>query len=86
MLTEHATGVRADVAPDTSGDGRSQRRIELVVRSLQVRLGATVDPALITTEVEAEFATYAAARVREFVPLLVETHVQTRLRRGQLRP
>ena len=42
-------------------------------------------PRCITTEVEAEFATYAAARVREFVPILVETHVHARLRR-QLRP
>ena len=87
MLTasKPATGVSDDVAADVSGDGSWTRRIEMVVRSLQVRLGVGIDPALIRTEVEAEFATYAAARVREFVPILVETHVQARLRR-QLRP
>ena len=71
--------------PGASGDGLSQRRIELVVRSLQARFGVVVDPGVIRGEVEAEFATYGAARVREFVPILVETHVHTRLRR-QLRP
>ena len=77
--------VSDDVASSVSGDGSWTRRIEMVVRSLQVRLGVGIDPALIRTEVEAEFETYADARVREFVPILVETHVHARLR-GQLRP
>ena len=68
-----------------SGDRSSQRRMEMVVESLQVRLGAAVDPSLIRGEVEAEFATYASARLREFVPILVEARVQARLRR-QLGP
>ena len=72
---------RPTSAASASGDGSWTRRVETVVRSLQVRLGVGVDPALIRTEVEAEFATYAAARVREFVPILVETRVQARLRR-----
>ena len=76
-----ATGVSDHVAASISGDGSWTRRVETVVRTLQARLGVGVDPALIRTEVEAEFATYEAARVREFVPLLVETHVQARLRR-----
>ena len=80
-----ATGVSDRVVANASGDGSWTRRVETVVRSLQVRFGVGVDPALIRTEVEAEFATYAAARVREFVPILVETRVQARLRR-QLRP
>ena len=83
MLTEPqpVTEAKNEAATDASVDGLSRRRIELVVRSLQVRFETSVDPALIATEVEAEFATYRAARVREFVPILVETHVQTRLRR-----
>ena len=40
-------------------------------------------PVLIRTEVEAEFARYASARVREFVPILVEHQVQARLRGRQ---
>ncbi len=81
MLTasKPATMGTEDVAADVSGDGSWTRRVELVVRSLQARLGVSVDPALIRTEVEAEFETYAAARVRQFVPILVETRVQARL-------
>ena len=66
---------------EVPGDGSWTRHIETVVRSLQVRLGVGIDPTVIRTEVEAEFATYAAARVREFIPILVETHVHARLRR-----
>jgi hypothetical protein len=86
VLTEpqQAPEAKDETVTDASGDGRSQRRIELVVQSLQVRFGTSVDTAFIATVVEAEFATYGSARIREFVPILVETHVQTRLR--QLRP
>jgi hypothetical protein len=79
--SKRATGVSDYVAAGTSGDGSWTRRVETVVRTLQARLGVGVDPVLIRTEVEAEFATYAAARVRQFVPILVESHVQARLRR-----
>ena len=68
-------GVSDDAGAEVPGDGSWTRHIETVVRSLQVRLGVGIDPAVIRTEVEAEFATYAAARVREFIPILVETHV-----------
>ena len=64
-----------DVGAEVPGDGSWTRHIETVVRSLQVRLGVGIDPEVIRTEVEAEFATYAAARVREFIPILVESHV-----------
>ena len=73
-------GVSDDAAATVPGDGSWTRHIESVVRSLQVRLGVGVDPAVIRTEVEAEFATYAAASVREFIPILVESHVHARLR------
>ena len=56
-----------------------RRRIELVVQSLQARLGATVAPDRIRSEVEDGFAGYAHARVHEFVPILVETRVRSRL-------
>ena len=48
MLTEpqHATEVSDEVATDASGDGSWTRRIETVVRSLQVRFGVGIDPAL----------------------------------------
>ena len=57
------------------------RRIELVIRSLQSRFSSTVDPTSIRAEVEAGFAAYSAARVREFVPILVESRVRSRLLR-----
>ncbi len=77
MLTasKPETGANDHVAADVSSDGSWARRIDTVVRSLQARLGVGIDPALIRTEVEAEFATYVAARVGEFVPILVETRV-----------
>ena len=71
-----------DITLERSVDAVSTRNIEIVVRSLQARLGVGTDPVLIRTEVEAEFARYQAARVREFVPILVEHQVQARLGGG----
>jgi hypothetical protein len=56
-----------------------ERRIELVVQSLRTRLGTTVEPDLIRAEVEAGFAAYSQARIREFVPVLVESRARSRL-------
>ena len=79
MLTEPQRATRpADLAAGMSGDGSWARHIEMVVRSLQVRHSA-VDPTLIKAAVEAEFAAYEATRIREFVPILVETRVHGRL-------
>jgi hypothetical protein len=58
----------------------SRRQVESVVRALQARFGTAVDVAAIAVEVEAEFAVYSKARVTDFVPILVERGVQTRLR------
>ena len=51
------------------------------MRSLRVRLGDSFDPAEIVAEVEAELAAFAAARVTQFVPILVESRVRNRLYR-----
>jgi hypothetical protein len=56
-----------------------ERRIELVVRSLQTRFGTIVDLDLITAEVQAGFGAFSQARIREFVPVLVEARVRSRL-------
>jgi hypothetical protein len=48
--------------------------------SLQARFGETVESARLRAEVEEGFALYAQARIREFVPVLVETRVLSRLR------
>ena len=56
-----------------------ERHIELVVRSLQTRLDGAVSPERIRAEVEAEFAAFSEARIREYVPVLVETRVRARL-------
>ena len=55
------------------------RYIELVVQSLHARLASTVERERIRVEVETEFAAYSEARIREFVPILVETRVRSRL-------
>ena len=62
-----------------SNDPSWSRQIELVVRSLQARLGTTVEPDLIRAEVETGFTAFSQARVREFVPVLVEARVRSRL-------
>ena len=59
-----------------------ERRVETVVRSLDARLGVALETKLIRTEVEAGFATYATARIREFVPILVESKVRARFLNG----
>lgn len=58
------------------------RWIETGAQSLQARLGGAVDPARIRAEVQAEFAVFSGARVRDFVPILVETRVRSRLLSG----
>jgi hypothetical protein len=77
MAGEATTTEASEDAKPVSESWR--RRIELVVQSLQARFGATVDLDLIRAEVEAGFAGYSHARVREFVPILVETRVRSRL-------
>ena len=57
-------------------------RIETVARSLQARLCGAVDPDRIRAEVQAEFEAFMGARVLDFVPILVETRVRSRLRSG----
>lgn len=66
------------------GDRSWARQIDAVVRSLEVRLGPGADPHQIRAEVEAEFASFASARVSDFVPVITESRVHARLRR-QLR-
>jgi hypothetical protein len=56
-----------------------RRDIESVVNGLHVRFGAAVALATIAAEVEREFARYSNARVTDFVPILVERGVQSRL-------
>ena len=59
-------------------------RIDLVVQSLHTKLGTNVETDVIRAEVEAAFAAYSQARIREFVPVLVETRVRSRLVRQPL--
>jgi len=74
----------SDVMVRTAGAEEHEwtRHIEFVVRSLQARFGSTVEPALIRTEVEAGFAEHSTARVRNFVPILVEARVRSQLLRA----
>ena len=72
-------GVRRTL-PSGPNETTSTPRVESIVRSLCVRLGADLDVAAIAAEVEAEFSTYANARVTHFIPILVERRVWERLR------
>jgi hypothetical protein len=54
-------------------------QLESIVRSLRARLGESFDVAVITVEVKAELAKYSAARITQFVTILVEREVRARL-------
>jgi len=69
-----AHGSRAGDGTTLAGE-QWVRAMEIVTRSLQARLGAHVDPALI----KAEFAAYSAATIRDFIPILVGARVRARL-------
>ena len=59
--------------------GTETAQVDSIVQSLQTRLMAEVDVTVIAAEVEAELAAYSAARVTQFVPILVERSVLARL-------
>jgi hypothetical protein len=59
--------------------GTETDQVESIVRSLQARLGDRVDAAAIAAHVEIELSAYSTARITQFVPILVESHVRTRL-------
>jgi hypothetical protein len=85
--TRHAmAGDRVPGRGGASASDPSDRRIELVVQSLLTRLGATTEPELIRAEVEAGFAAFDGARIRDFVPVLVEARVRSRLVAHRRRP
>ena len=83
MLVEPRRSGQSDddarVGTDSARQHSWSRQTEIIVQSLEARLGAAVDPVRIRAEVEAEFATHSDARVRDFVPLLVERRVRSRL-------
>ena len=66
--------------PSLIGASSSLRR-DVIVRSLQARLGEHIDAAVIAAEVEREIAAYSSVRVTQFVSILVERGVCERLSR-----
>jgi hypothetical protein len=59
--------------------GPVTQRVDSIVRSLHARLGERVEAAVISAAVEEEFAAYSAARITQFVPIIVESRVRARL-------
>jgi hypothetical protein len=55
------------------------RQVRSVVESLQRRAKAPVDHDTLTAVVEADFHRYDSARIKDFVPALVERDVRARL-------
>ena len=74
-MSDHVASARAEPLLEPPWT----RWIETVAQSLQGRLGAAVDLERIRAEVQAEFAIFSGSRVRDFVPILVETRVRSRL-------
>lgn len=62
-------------------DGASDRQqIEQVVDALETGVGSAVDRDILAAVVEADFDRYAAtARIKAFVPILVERDVRARI-------
>ncbi len=52
------------------------QRVLRVVAELERRVGAGMDRDLLTAAVEADFHRYDSARIKEFVPVLVEREVR----------
>jgi hypothetical protein len=88
---------RAEARAHVVDEGSQREVVDSIVRSLrarlgeafdvevilaEVRLGEAFDVEVILAEVCAELAAYSTARVQQFVPILVESHVRTRLQRG----
>lgn len=71
--------MRSECATAPIEPGTEQRRVHSIVQSLRARLGEGFDTAVISAAVEAEFARYSTARITQFVPILVESRVWTRL-------
>jgi hypothetical protein len=64
-------------------DSQSRQHIEHVVDALTDRVDPGVDHDTLTAVVEADFKRYESARIKDFVPVLVERDIRQRLvRRG----
>ena len=55
------------------------KSIERVVESLESRADPGVDHDTLTAVVEADFRRYDSARIKDFIPLLVERDIRARL-------
>jgi hypothetical protein len=58
---------------------RGHQEIELVVDALAPHVEPAVDHDTLTAVVEADFKRYESARIRDFVPVLVERDIRQRL-------
>jgi hypothetical protein len=63
----------------TIGSTTARQPVDSIVQSLRARLAADIDTVVIAAQVEAELAAYSAARITQFVPILVEGRVWARL-------
>jgi hypothetical protein len=66
-------------------DAKHTHDIALVVDALSARTDTLVDHDTLTAVVEADFRRYDSARIRDFVPVLVERDVRERLVRRRAR-
>lgn len=73
--------------PDSGGpvnDAQKRREIDVVVDSLEAGVGRGVlDHDKLEAVVAADFGRYASARIKDFVPVLVERNVRDRLLRAR---
>jgi hypothetical protein len=60
-------------------DAKTQHAIERVVGVLEAGVGRNEDHEALQAEVEADFDRYDSARIRDFVPVLVENDIRARI-------
>jgi hypothetical protein len=60
---------------------KAEDKVNLIVSSLKDRVETPVEDDILAEVVRADFKRYASARIRDFVPALVERDVRERLLR-----
>ncbi|MGZ4688967.1 MAG: three-helix bundle dimerization domain-containing protein [Acidimicrobiia bacterium] len=60
-------------------DAKNRQAVDRVVDALEVGVGRVVDHDRLLAAVEADFRRFDGARIRDFVPVLVENDIRARI-------
>ncbi len=74
-------GAAVTAVAEKAQDESNEKKVALIVSTLRDRLHTPVDDDTLTEFVRADFTRYEQARIRDFIPVLVERDVRERLLR-----